>query len=94
MEIQPQLVMCGRLFGFLLWCAVLAFLFALGKRKPRVAWALAIPCLAAMGAAVVAIVRDAGLDEYGLQFALWLAGGYFIYGAVLLVERVLQSFQK
>ena len=91
MGIEPQLAMCGRVLGFLLWCGALAFLFALGKKRPKAAWALAIPCTAVMVAAIVAILRDAGLDEFGLQFVLVLIGGYFIYLVVWIVDRVLSG---
>ena len=92
MQVVPQLAMAGRVLGILVWCGILAFLVALGKKRPRAAWALAIPCLALMLAAVVTLVQDAGLDEFGFQLMLFLGGGYFIYLVVLVVNRVLSRY--
>jgi hypothetical protein len=81
--------MCGRVFDVPLWCGVLAFLFQLATKKPKAAWALAIPCAALTVAALVAIVKDADLAGFALQFALLLIGGYLIFLVILIVDRVL-----
>ena len=71
-----------------MFVVVVLVAIVMGKRKPKAAWALAIPCLAAMVAAIVVIVKDAGLDEFGFQFVLLLLGGYFIFFVLWFVERV------
>ncbi len=89
MGIGPQLARCGRILGVLAWCGILAFLFELATKKPKAAWALAIPCAALTVAAIVAIVKDAGLEGFVLQFSLLLIGGYFIFLVILIVDGVI-----